>query len=797
MTVHESYSSLKTIEEMLENVAAGIVIGIFRGTEGQFTSVNKFFCDMLGMSEAEVLGRRDSGDLNDDRQEPGLLEAIHPEDLKIVIDYFTSLRQGHGRQGEAVFRLITPRHPEGQYVSCNSSTVLQDDGSYTIYSVYTDASGRKASEAEYDRLVREVLRANPNARCSYRLNLTHNTCSDTHGADAFTHLLMKARTADDVFDTLNTLITDINARAQYHRDFSPRRLMERYLNGEKQFSFTYRRASDQGPRWVQTFYNLTRNPLSDDVEAIVYTLDIDRAHKEDQIARLLTQREFFAYGLVNPETHGIEYFLNNGKPVSKADDALTMEDVEGDIFSRLADGEDVDAFRQATSVPCILDELSRHETYTYTFMMDHKHMTINYRWLDETKTDIIFAISDVSAAVKQEEETKALLREALDHAENASQMKSDFLGSVSHDLRTPLNAILGYTRLALKEDMPDKVRDYMDKVLQAGNSMRLLVDDTLDLQRIESGKMQLTLQHVVLEDLMREFVTSTMMSAKEKDQTLTYDNAGFEGTGIMADPVRIRKIVMNLLTNAVKYTPQGGKIILTSERLRESDQIVSVKITVSDTGIGMSEEFMTRMFEPFSQARSSSLSEDIGFGLGLAIVKQTLSLMNGRIDVQSTLGEGSTFAVFLDFAKSDAVRVEQPKINLDDVDLSDLTILLAEDNAMNAEIAVEILNEYGANVILAGNGQEAVDLFGASQPFMFDLILMDLRMPVKDGYEATRDIRALARDDAHDIPVVALSADAYQEDVKKSLSAGMNAHIAKPIEEDKLLTTIVTLVHDV
>lgn len=385
------------------------------------------------------------------------------------------------------------------------------------------------------------------------------------------------------------------------------------------------------------------------------------------------------------------------------------------------------------------------------------------------------------------------LAEALRAAQAASNSKTTFLSNMSHDIRTPMNAILGFTTLLSKDaDRPEKVREYTGKIAASGRHLLNLINDVLDVSKIESGKMILAIGEFTLDDLVSSVDTIIRPMAAAKNQNFQIQVTGIRHAYLMGDEMRLNQILINLLSNAVKYTQDGGNIWfrITGLSIRSS-QFEHIRMEVEDNGYGMTPEYLETIFEAFTRAENSTTNKVQGTGLGMAITKSIVELMGGTIDVSSKVGEGSLFRVELELripdgqAKSDAV----PEADLSG-SLEGLKLLVAEDNEINAEILSELLDMEGVSCEIMENGQLAVECFISEKPHAYDAILMDVQMPVMNGYDATRAIRALDREDAKEIPIIAMTANAFAEDVKNALDAGMNAHVAKPIDMELLKRTL-------
>ena len=387
------------------------------------------------------------------------------------------------------------------------------------------------------------------------------------------------------------------------------------------------------------------------------------------------------------------------------------------------------------------------------------------------------------------------LAEALQAAQIANNSKTMFLSNMSHDIRTPMNAVLGFARLLdIDAENPDKVREYTKKIMSSGQHLLGLINDVLDVSKIESGKVVLTFDKFTLADLLSAVETIVQPMAKAKKQHFHTEVLGVKYEYLIGDETRLNQILINLLSNAIKYTPTGGNIWFRIKELKQrSSQYEYIRIEVEDNGYGMTPEFLETIFEAFTRAENSTTNKVQGTGLGMAITKSIVELMGGTIDVTSELNKGTLFKVELELRIADDQEAPSPENGLAEAEnnsLAGLHFLAAEDNEINAEILLEILDIEDASCEIAENGQMAVERFEQSALGEFDAILMDVQMPIMNGYEATRAIRALPRADASSIPIIAMTANAFAEDEKAALESGMNAHVAKPIDVDWLKKVI-------
>ena len=414
--------------------------------------------------------------------------------------------------------------------------------------------------------------------------------------------------------------------------------------------------------------------------------------------------------------------------------------------------------------------------------------------------NIVLGFRSVDMQTRDEMKRRALLEEALERANKASAAKSAFLSNMSHDIRTPMNAIVGFTALAgSRIDQPEKVREYLDKIQSSSTHLLSLINDILDMSRIESGKVALDEQPCNLTVLLDDLYSIIQAEASARQLYLTVNAEGIEHPNVRCDKLRINQILLNLLGNSLKFTKAGGFIKV---HVTEVDGAPAgygrYRFTVSDTGIGMSSEFVEHIFDPFERERTSTISGIQGTGLGMSITKNLVDMMHGTITVESEKDRGTTFTIELllaldargtQAARAQAERAARTRSHA----MRGSHLLLVDDNDLNREIAITLLEDEGFTVEYAVDGQEAVDLLKASGADHFQLVLMDVQMPVMNGYEATRAVRALEDERLAHIPILAMTADAFEEDRQKALRCGMDGHLTKPIEIDKLFEALDTM----
>ena len=406
------------------------------------------------------------------------------------------------------------------------------------------------------------------------------------------------------------------------------------------------------------------------------------------------------------------------------------------------------------------------------------------------------AMKEMEESNKKLKKAKDITTEALQTAENANKAKTDFLSNMSHDIRTPMNAIIGMTSL-IRYDAgnKDKVIEYADKIDISSQHLLGIINDVLDMSKIEAGKTVFKYNDFSILNFIQEINTLFQSQIDEKKQTFTIIKENVRHEWVNGDQVHLMQIFSNLLSNAVKYTQEGGKIqFLVEECETKSSVYAKYRFLVSDNGMGMSADFKETIFDPFTRAESSMTNKIQGTGLGMAITRNLVKAMGGTIDLESELGQGSCFEVLIDMRIAEertiALAAQEEIDEQDDNILQGMRFLCAEDNELNAEILMELLKIEGAECIICENGERVLETFEQSAPGDYDMILMDVQMPVMNGYEATKAIRRSSHELAMTIPIIAMTANAFSEDIQHSLAAGMNAHVSKPIEMKVLEKTI-------
>ncbi len=461
--------------------------------------------------------------------------------------------------------------------------------------------------------------------------------------------------------------------------------------------------------------------------------------------------------------------------------------------------EDTRIVSEATSPAYIRERLSNHKTFyiNYRIIYNDEIQYLQLRIVNVSNkkhiSQIVMGYRRVDEELQHEMEQKQMLKEALNNADLAITAKNTFLSNMSHDMRTPLNAVFGYTMLARKCNIDNEtISEYLDKIDHSSRQLLDLIDKVLEISWTETNDVNIEETECNLCDIMQDIHNTLAEQAASKNISLSVNSSNLRHYDVFTDPGKLKQLLMHLSNNALKYTKNNGMVNISLYELEKlPNKHVTYKFVVQDTGIGIGKGFLERIFEPFEREKNTTFSGVHGTGLGLAIARNITEMMGGHIDVESTAGKGSTFTVTLN------LRIHEQPLSISNVNedtfsqLMNQKILLVEDNEINLEIETEILQGLGFIIETAVNGSIAVEKIKKAEPDEFALVLMDIQMPVMDGLEATRAIRSLGSPELANIPIIALSANAFESDKRMSIESGMNAHLTKPIDIPVLLETIV------
>ena len=612
-------------------------------------------------------------------------------------------------------------------------------------------------------------------------------------------------TGDDIISFSRTNFEEFifpEDRERFMETFTKENIL-RSLDSHGTFTMTFRLMFHRVPTWVHL--KVTRMIEEEKRHVVIGISSVDeqvrareafeKAHREQMTYGRVAQAlagDYFSIYVVDPDTDRFTEYSSTGDY-----DSLGIEKEGEDFFgtsrknmSRVIYPGDKDRFLGTFTREKVMSILERDGSFTmkYRLMLGDAPVYVSMKATlmeDEAGRHLIIGTNNIDAQMKREEAYRKQMEELRTSARN------DFLANMSHDIRTPMNAIVGYTNIAKSNpEDAETVRDALDKIGSSSHFLLSLINDILDISKIESGKMQLSHNPCNLLEVFRRIEDITLLQAKNKSLNITYDRSSVRHTMVNTDELRLEQILINIISNAIKYTPEGKDVFISAkEEGLPGTGKNRYSFIIRDTGVGISEEYLPHLFESFTREENTKLNRVQGTGLGLAITAKVVEMMGGTISVKSKVGEGSEFIVVLEMEE---LREQSSGADISSVerDLSGCRVLLVEDNEINAEIAVMILTQYGLITERAGDGQEGFEKIRTSGEGYYDAVLMDIQMPVMNGYEASAAIRALEGSYYKAIPIIAMSANAYDEDVRDSLRAGMNAHIAKPYQPEELMALL-------
>lgn len=847
--------------------------------------------------------------------------GIYPDDQELFENIYRRLYRGENEIRE---RYRRKNRRTGQW-----------DWIYACYDAVRDASGELSrvivSAANINHKVEEEARYETfdnyrklvfeNTEASFRLNLTRNLCDDAYTKNTELSRFTKETTADSFFNRVYGYFADTSELERYKETFSRDSLLKRFAEGKTMAESEHRLKLANGRTiWLNVHAETAQNPQNGEIETILYCFNIDRKKITESIVNELVKQDYEFILLLDLNTEKVTQF--GGAPEASA--GILYEDSDyrtimtAALRNLIPENQLMEAIH-AHEIITIKSHLESEGSYQVSMVSKTgRYLYWRFGYLGSDHTKVLIGRSDITESMRKEQAQRHELEEALKKARIASKAKTEFLANMSHDIRTPMNAIMGMTGLAI-EHIDDKASALQDmKIVQSsGRHLLSLINDVLDLSYIESGKMLISRENFSLPSLIQE-VTSVMQPnfiSKEQDYSVSFDVTGHEF--FIGDPIRIKQVLINLLSNANKYTPKGGTVrLFIAEHAEEGRKQPVIEFCVSDNGIGISKEKLSSIFDPFFREVSSTVNRVEGTGLGLSIVKTIVDAMDGHIRLESKKGRGSAFfiQILMDAAPENyvlnkyavlrersiiilenqpgistiqkslalagihAVSVQEEKDLLDkavnnvydaivvsqqalsaglfkalrenangkpvliaiengkaDIEkaeeilkqvdamlpapvftstlcdtivdqlenrniagvsqkyLDGKKLLVVDDNNINRLVAKMMLEGSGAEIVLAEDGTQAVQIFADSRPGEYQAILMDVMMPIMGGYEATRKIRSLNRPDAELIPVIAMTANAFSEDIRRSKDAGMNAHITKPMDPSLVRDVLIRL----
>jgi signal transduction histidine kinase/PAS domain-containing protein len=728
-----------------------------------------------------------------------LIPYIDDAYVDTFLELYRQVDSGSFRVSCEVWYKLTPG-TEPRCERITYTTLFDENGKPAkAYGIGQNITQQKLAQAEYDRLRAQLTGNLADVVSSTQLNISKNFYIDGYSPYPQVEKSLECKTADEHFIAAAEAIPNDTIKNEILKTFVCSNLSLLFKEGTQRIERTYPvRTSYGGILWVCTKLRMMQNPSTGDVEAITYSKDITKQKRNHEIVSRLASTGCDFIGVIDVAENIFEMHTSNWEYISvPAGEIIDYDVVRKKLVDNCVMPEKRQALWRAGEMAVLEKALKEKTQYIVSYECINQSTAaaplrkqIVLSWLNDDEKEILCVQQDVTEAYRKEQEQIAALEAAKNEADAANEAKSTFLSGMSHDLRTPLNGVLSFTAFALKENDPQKKQDYLRKIDVSGKLLLDLINDTLELSRIESGKASVETEAVMPYNLIPVVTTALRPSAELKNLSFETDFSIDADTPIWCDKLKLQKIAMNLISNAIKYTPEGGKVSVGLKTVPMERMGNCFLITVEDNGIGMSEEFVKHMYEPFSQEKRSDSIQQLGTGLGLSIVKRYVDLMNGRIDVESQLHKGTRIQVYIPISTENRNLV---KIKADKDykrSLAGKHVLLCEDNIMNTEIAIMLLKDRGVAVDTAENGKVGLEKFMASDIGGYNAILMDIRMPIMDGYEAVKRIRALPRADATCIPIIAMTADAFEESVREAKLTGMDAYVTKPIDPVLLYETL-------
>lgn len=801
--VTEASNQQKTMQALIDNVPMGL--GIYKFSRGCIEQIflNKSFYRIV----------KSDPDRHDIQIGTDVYKGIFKQDAGAVRAFVDRLFAGND-QDMVEFRNLCG---DGSYVwvRLSARVVGRSDNDVSAYCGYEDISAEVENKqklqrtnallnTEYEREKHRLHLLEKDSAMVMQFNITKNR------VESFTRNNKNFKPFD-IGVSKEDILGNLGEKPPSERE---RKIIEGYSDidetinqmekGVTETQREYRsRQLDGCLHWIQVITHLQKDETTGDVISYSFVRDIDAQRKRELAAESLIDAETDFVVLLSAITlKGTPVCLNQKNVVIGVHKAETFS--REDLFKATDYASVVEEDKQKVADFLKIENLQaelRNKPFAIITHRQNDEGELKYKklqsyYLDDSHEDIVIVRRDITDLIMESQKQKDALEQALSRAEKESRAKGEFLSNMSHEIRTPMNAIIGLSQLAEDEiDDPQAISKSLKSIRQSSEYLLSILNDILSMSRIESGKEELNLEWVGIDKVFSPCIEMISGPMREKGIEFEYPDISQRNQyEYRVDPVKTKRMFMNILNNACKFTHEGGHVKVSIEVVNYDAETGADVITVQDDGCGMSEKFMSKIFTPFSQERNEFSGTTQGTGLGLALARQTALAMGGDITVESELGKGSTFTIRFPYRY-------RPKLNADESasgaqkqvaveTLRGKRVLLCEDNLMNVLVAQKLLGRVGIESDTAANGEECLRKFCAQDPGYYNAVVMDIRMPVKDGLQAAREIRALDRPDAKGIPIIAMSANAFEEDVQKSLDAGMNDHLAKPVEPQKLYESL-------
>ncbi|MEG2783753.1 MAG: ATP-binding protein [Lachnospiraceae bacterium] len=735
-------------------------------------------------------------------------QRCYSQDVEQFREFYKKLHKGEPQVSTTV-RLWDSRVQEYMWKRC-TYTVLPNRTGDPVYALGSavDVTDQMEVKQKYENAIRYRYRTlGENVILAGHCNVTHNQILELEDRTGLNLEQRFGMERDEFFRKIAMLIPDIEQQYMFFKIYANENMKKSYDLGITQLDFncTISLGKEKGVRWISTHVNIALQPKTNDLMGFLTMTDVSASKMQEQVLDAVIQVGYDFVAHLNLRSDTVVFYNSKNQIALFKEYQYGVPYCYTEAIQRTTDyyiiEEDRELYAEQMSMTYVMQQLEHKDSYEFTYHLREGNGEIRTKQTrfsihDRVAGIVVFSRADVTDMLVQEEKQKIALLESLAIARQANNSKSQFLSSMSHDIRTPMNAIIGMCKLAIEEeDNAQQVHESLQVIQQSSALLLSMITDILDMNRIESGKMVLTNELFSLSEQLQLAAGRARALAGKKQQTveLVVDIIHDVCNG---DIVRIHRVMDNILANALKFTPEGGKITYhLSESLLAHKHISMYRFEISDTGIGISTEQQLHIFEPFYRVQNVMTSNVEGSGLGLSIVKSIVDYMGGTISVKSTMNVGTTFVIEIPLCYTENVVEEVQEKSIKKLgNLVGTHVLLCEDHPMNQLVATRILEKAGIEVMTVNNGQLGYETFMQSELETFDAILMDIQMPIMNGYEATRAIRSCSHPKAKRIPIIAMTANAFAEDIQKSIESGMNTHLAKPIDPRQLYETLTEFI---
>ena len=730
--------------------------------------------------------------------------VIYPDDLAVMTDKIRNqLESGNTIHKEN--RLIC-KDGSIKWISIKAQ-LFQESGDEQFFCVFVDMTEEKLTQARNEELYRQemsnfAMLSSREGSIQGRINISQdrveNYLSTTKAA-----LCHVGDTYDQIIFNLADSAVDPAISEKISRTMARDKVLADYAVGKVEYEFNFLRKSTEDFFWSSTKFRTFLNPENGDIIMFFYTTDVTEQRLQELLLQKVAQLDYELLTDVNIQEDTYRLITFNDEVAYQIPPKGEFQKEVRRVAESFYEGEARQEYVRKLDYGYMKEQLEKVPFYTF-ILEEHtgeelaRVRRLEVFYIEKTLGRVCIARSDVTDVVQKERKQKMKLSAALSAAKKANAAKSDFLSRMSHEIRTPMNAIIGMSAIASQCIGNDgQVADCLSKIDVSSRFMLALINDILDMSRIENRKMLLKNDRICTEEFLKEFDVLCRSQAESAgvDFDITVD--GTLSGGYYGDAMRLNQVLLNIVNNAIKFTDKGGTVRLRVEEPEKTSSGATLRFVVADTGVGMSEAFVPRIFEPFSQESTGTTARYGGAGLGLAISKNIVDMMGGDIAVRSAKGKGTEFTIEvpMEIAAEPALQATQTA-SAASRDCTGRRIRLVEDNAINTEVAMMLLESRGFVVDTAENGIQALETFGRSPAGYYAAVLMDIMMPLMDGLTAASNIRRLDRPDAVQVPIIAMTANAFDSDRRKSKAAGMDEHISKPIDVDQLFEVLARLLPD-